>query len=237
MATRKCWGEWIIVGGCRRWGVVTARWFILSKVNAPRSTASSRRGNATANKGEQGTRQLWLVRCPRQSARCSHDGKWLSRFGISVRATMQKIVYFFGESAWRRKREIHPADAIIGTGRVGRGRWKGGGVLLALGTASCLVEDTTCQRDGNVIIVTSFLVAGGSIFNLWVRQTPSFFDLVARASDTPMRLRHQNRERNSASWQKISHRGQYRLRWCSTKLAREGGGRCFGSQVSSIRKL
>ena len=39
------------------------------------------------------------IRCPRQSARCSHDGKWLSRFGISVRATMRNIVYFFGESA------------------------------------------------------------------------------------------------------------------------------------------
>jgi hypothetical protein len=29
----------------------------------------------------------------------SHDGKRLSRFGISVHATMRKIVYFFGESA------------------------------------------------------------------------------------------------------------------------------------------
>jgi hypothetical protein len=129
---------------------------------------------------------------------------------------------------------LHPADAIVGTGRVGRGRGKGGGVLLALGTASCLVEDTTCQRDGNVIVVASFLVAGGSIFNLWERQTPSFCNVVARASDTPMRLRRQNRERNLASWQKISHRVQFQLRWCSTKLAREG---CFGLQVSSVRKL
>jgi hypothetical protein len=108
------------------------------------------------------------------------------------------------------------------------GSWEGGG------TASCLVEDTTCQRDGNVIVVTSFLVAGGSIFNLWERQTPSFCDVVAHASDTPVRLRHQNRERNLASWRKISHRGQFQLRWCSTNLAREG---CFGSQVSSVRKL
>ena len=134
----------------------------------------------------------------------------------------------------RRKREIHPTDAIVGTGRVGRGRGKGGGVLLALGTASCLVEDTTCQRDGNVILIASFLVAGGSIFNLSERQTPSFCDVVARASDTPVRLCRQNRERNLASWQKISHRGQFRLRWCLTKLAREGG---FGLQVSSVRKL
>ena len=114
------------------------------------------------------------------------------------------------------------------------GSWEGGGVLLALGTASCPVEDTTCQRDGNVIIVASFLVTGGSIFNLWERQTPSFCDVVAHASDTPVRLCRQNREHNLASWRKISHRGQFRLRWCSTKLARE---RCFGSQVSSVRKL
>jgi hypothetical protein len=110
-----------------------------------------------------------------------------------------------------------------------------GGVLLALGTASCLlVEDTTCQRDGNVIVVASFLVAGGSIFNLWERQTPSFCNVAARASDTPMRLRRQNRKRNLASWRKISHRGQFQLRWCLTKSAREGG---FGLQVSSVRKL
>ena len=77
---------------------------------------------------------------------------------------------------------------IVGTGRVGRGRGKGGGVLLALGTASCLlVEDTMCQRDGNVI-VASFLVAGGSIFNLWERQTPDFGDVVARANNTPVPL-------------------------------------------------
>ena len=56
---------------------------------------------------------------------------------------------------------------------------RGGGVLLALGTASCPVEDTTCQRDGNVIVVASFFVAGGSIFNLWERQTPRICDVVA----------------------------------------------------------
>jgi hypothetical protein len=45
------------------------------------------------------------------------------------------------------------------------------------------VEDTMCQRDGNVIVVASFLVAGGSIFNLWERQTPSFLcDVVALTS-------------------------------------------------------
>jgi len=87
-----------------------------------------------------------------------------------------------------------------------------------------------CQRDGNVIVIASFLVAGGSIFNLCERQTPSFCDVVARASDTPVRLRRQNRERNLASWRKISHRGQFRPIWCSTKLAklaREGGRAVF----------
>ena len=93
----------------------------------------------------------------------------------------------------RRKRKIHPADAIIGTGRVGKGLRKGRGVLLALGTVSCLVEETTCQRDGNFIIVTSFLVAGGSIVTPWERQTTSFCNVVASASDTPVRLRCQNR--------------------------------------------
>ena len=54
----------------------------------------------------------------------------------------RRIVYFSGESARRRKREIHPANAIVGTGRVGRGRGKGGGVLLARVTALFLGEGT-----------------------------------------------------------------------------------------------
>ena len=33
---------------------------------------------------------------------------------------------FFGGSARRRKRDTHPADAIVGTERVGRGLGKGG---------------------------------------------------------------------------------------------------------------
>ena len=85
----------------------------------------------------------------------------------------------------------------------------GGGVLLALGTVSCLVEDTTCQRDGNVIVIASFLVAGESIFTPWKRRTPDFGDVVARANNTLVPLHCQNRERNLASWQKISHKGQF----------------------------
>ena len=74
---------------------------------------------------------------------------------------MRKIVDVFGGSARRRKRKIHPADVIVGTGHVRRGLGKRGGVLLAWATASCLVKDTTCHRDGNVIVVVSFLVAVG----------------------------------------------------------------------------
>ena len=60
-----------------------------------------------------------------------------------------KIVNFFGGGARRRKCNRHPADAIVGTGRIGRGLGKGGGVLLMRVTASFLVEDMTCHHDGN----------------------------------------------------------------------------------------
>ncbi len=90
------------------------------------------------------------------------------------------------------------------------GSWEGGGSLI--GTGDSVVPwggDATCQCDGNVIVVASFLVAGGSIFNLCEHQTPTFCDVVACASDTPVRLRCQNHKGNLASWQKISHRGQF----------------------------
>ena len=48
---------------------------------------------------------------------------------------------------------MHPDDAIVGTGRIGRGLGKGGGVLLTGATALFLVEDTTCHHDGNCTIV------------------------------------------------------------------------------------
>jgi len=144
-----------------------------------------------------------------------------------VRTTCHQIVYFSGESARRRKRKIHPANAIVGTGRVGRGRGKGGGVLLARVTADSVVPWGGERRVTMEIAPwcgAIYFIFGrcGSIFTPWGRQTPSFCNVVARASDTPVLLRRQNRERNLASWRKISHRGQFRLRWCSTKLAREG---------------
>ena len=49
---------------------------------------------------------------------------------------MQKIVDVFGGSVRRRKREIHPADVIVGTGRVRRGLGKGGGILVGAGNSA-----------------------------------------------------------------------------------------------------
>jgi hypothetical protein len=57
---------------------------------------------------------------------------------------VQKILYFFGGSVQRQKHNTHPANAIIGAGRVGRGLTKGGGVLLGRRTAYFLVEETQC---------------------------------------------------------------------------------------------
>ncbi len=55
---------------------------------------------------------------------------------------MQKILYFFGGSARSQKRDIHPANAIIGAGCVGKGLTKGGGFLLGRTTAYFFVEET-----------------------------------------------------------------------------------------------
>jgi hypothetical protein len=192
-----------------------------SKINALRSAATSARRDATANEGHVNY-DVSDVSVEAIGSRTMGSG--CATVGYCACDDAKNRSRFFRGSTRRHKHDTHRTNARVGTGRVGRGLGKGERVLLALGTASCLVEETTCQRDGNFIIVTSFLVAGGSIFTPWERQTPSFCDVVARASDTPVRQRRQNRKRNLASWRKISHRGQFRLRWCSTKLAREGGG-------------
>ena len=137
---------------------------------------------------------------------------------------MRKIVDFF-VGAGGGASTIHTPPTHACTGRVGRGRGKGGGVLLARVTASFLGEGTrrvTMEIAPWCGAIYCIFGHCGSIFTPWGRQTPSFCNVVARASDTPLPLRRQNRERNLASWRKISHRGQFRLRWCSTKLAREG---------------
>ena len=85
-----------------------------------------------------------------------------------VRTMCRQIVYFSGESARRRKREIHPANAIVGTGRVGRGRGKGGRVLLARVTASFLGEGTrrvTMEIAPWCGAITVFLVAVGQFLH------------------------------------------------------------------------
>jgi hypothetical protein len=66
-------------------------------------------------------------------------------------------------------------------------------LIMTILSTRLALKKTTCQRDGNLIIVTSFLVVGGSIVTPWERQTTSFCNVVASASDTPVRLRCQNR--------------------------------------------
>ena len=86
------------------------------------------------------------------------------------------------------------------------GSWEGGGVLLARATASCLVEDTRCHDDGNC---THTFSGGGRFFTPRERQAPGFRDVVARASDTPVPLRRQNRDIALRAWRIIAHRGRY----------------------------
>jgi len=98
-----------------------------------------------------------------------------------------------------------------------------GGALLALGTVSCLVEETTCQCDGNFIIVTCFLVAEGSIFTPWERRTPDFGDVVARASDTPVPLRRQKLQAQLSILAKDIPQGSISTKMVFNKIG-EGGG-------------
>ena len=105
------------------------------------------------------------------------------------------------------------------------GSWEGGGVLLARVTASFLGEGTrrvTMEIPPWCGAIYCIFGRGGSIFTPWERQTPSFCDVVARVSDTPVPLRRQNRDHIVSSSQNISHRGRFRRRWCSTILSREG---------------
>ncbi len=82
-----------------------------------------------------------------------------------VRTRCCQIVYFPGESAQRRKREMHPANAIVGTGRVGRGRGKGGGSLVGAGDSVVpWGGDTTCH-DGYCTMVWCNLLY---FWSLWV---------------------------------------------------------------------
>ena len=65
---------------------------------------------------------------------------------------MRKIVDVFGGSAQRRKGEIHPADAIVGTGRVGGVLGRGGSLVGAGDSVVPCGGDATCH-DGNCTMV------------------------------------------------------------------------------------
>jgi len=59
---------------------------------------------------------------------------------------------FFCGSAQRHKHDTHPADARVGTGRVGRGRGEGGGLVGAGGSDVPWGGDATCH-DRNCTMV------------------------------------------------------------------------------------
>ena len=69
-------------------------------------------------------------------------GSGCATVGYCMRNDAKNRSRFFQGSAWRRKHDTHPIDARVGTGHVGRGRGKGGGVLLPQVTAFILVEGT-----------------------------------------------------------------------------------------------
>ncbi len=58
---------------------------------------------------------------------------------------MQKILYFLGGSAREGGSAIHPADAIVRAGHVGRGLVKGGSLVGADNGLLPCGGDTRCQ--------------------------------------------------------------------------------------------
>ena len=206
MAARKWCGDWCVGGGCGGLRVATGRRFISSKIDALRSPASTAQCDATAKKGhvnyDLSNVPVKVRAAPTTGSGC-HVLYWHARDDA-------KNSSFFGGSARRRKRDTHPADAIVGTERVGRGLGKGGESCWRGRQRRALWRTRPrCQDDGNCIIVASIFDGCGTFFTPRERQTPGFRDVVARANDTPVPLRRQNRERNFASWGKISHRGQF----------------------------
>ena len=125
MAARKWCGDWCVGGGCGGLRVATARRFILSKIDALRSPASTAQCDATAKKGhvnyDVSDVPVKVRAAPTTGSGC-HVLYWHARDDA-------KNSSFFGGSARRRKRDTHPADVIVGTGSVGRGLGRGGGQL------------------------------------------------------------------------------------------------------------
>ena len=125
MAARKWCGDWCVGGGCGGLRVATARRFISSKIDALRSPASTAQCDATAKKGhvnyDLSNVPVKVRAAPTTGSGC-HVLYWHARDDA-------KNSSFFGGSARRRKRDTHPADAIVGTERVGRGLGKGGSLV------------------------------------------------------------------------------------------------------------
>jgi hypothetical protein len=69
-------------------------------------------------------------------------GSGCATVGYCMRDDAKNRSSFFQGSARRRKHDTHRTDAHVGTGCVGKGRGKGGGVLLLRVTALFLGEGT-----------------------------------------------------------------------------------------------
>ena len=120
---------------------------------------------------------------------------------------MQKSSIFCG-SGRRQKCNIHPADAIIGARRVGRGLTKGGGSLVGVDDSLFHCgEDTTCHDDGNCIILAWKKCLCRSIFGgktnigsgLWQRSHKHY---PRQRATTSLKLRVSNI--NVVAWLSLS---------------------------------
>ena len=178
---------------------------ISSKINALRCTASTARCDATAKKGHVNYDVSDVpveARAAPTTGRCCYG--W-----VTARHDDGKNRQFFWWERAEAEAQYTPRRRNRRCRACREGSWEeGGGVLLARATASCLVEDTRCHDDGNCIIVASIFDGCGTFFTPRERQAPGFHDVVARASDTPVRLRRQNRDKTLPSWRIQSHRGQ-----------------------------
>jgi hypothetical protein len=81
---------------------------------------------------------------------------------------------------------IHPADAILRAGRVGRGLAKGGGVLLGQTTAYYLVKGT---QGVNCIVAAGENAWVGRVLEVKPTLGAIFCHVVARATHANVRLR------------------------------------------------
>jgi hypothetical protein len=86
-----------------------------------------------------------------------------------------------------------------------------------------VVSDGACCDGVCFVENREFFGGGGSIFTSWGRQTTGFRDIVAPASDTLVRLRRQNQERDLALGKIYPTGVNFDEDGVRTKLAREGG--------------